>query len=186
MWIRYIPSCKSGHIKLSKMHIKKRNLIHWCILALGWVAQDSLILSVSLHHQTVCQTLFTFLMRQSGLIHASSKQVMHAPYFMWSTVLLCRNLTENCRLRRGENQTINIPSTYIKIWLNNFSINFLPVYQDQSTLNPFVDEIPSTDEIRLKHTRVDHLYADCMGFGFGLCCLQVQKMVQLNVRSKYT
>ncbi|XP_065919310.1 glutamate--cysteine ligase catalytic subunit-like [Dysidea avara] len=65
-------------------------------------------------------------------------------------------LTENIRLRRGENQVVNTP-----------------VYKDKNTPNPFVDQILSTDKAHLENTMVDHLYFDCAGFGAGMCCLQV-------------
>ena len=42
-------------------------------LCLGWAVQVSHIPNINLHHQMVHQTLFSFQMRQSGLIHTSSK-----------------------------------------------------------------------------------------------------------------
>jgi len=70
------------------------------------------------------------------------------------------------------------PSIYL---VSFFFLNlFVPVtsthgivYKDQNTPSPFVDHIPTTDETRLKNTVVDHVYLDCMGFGMGMCCLQV-------------
>ena len=49
----------------------------------------------------------------------------------------------------------------------------MTVYKDQATPSPFVDHIPTTDETCLKNTMADHVYLDCMGFGMGMCCLQV-------------
>lgn len=47
------------------------------------------------------------------------------------------------------------------------------VFKDQNTPDPFIDKLPTSDSVRLKNTLPDHICLDCMGFGMGMCCLQV-------------
>ena len=50
------------------------------------------------------------------------------------------------------------------------------VFKDENTPTPFIDQLPTSDEARLNNTLADHVYLDCMGFGMGMCCLQVCSM----------
>ena len=52
----------------------------------------------------------------------------------------------------------------------------LTVYKDQNTPDPFIDQLPTSDDARLNNRLDDHVYLDCMGFGMGMCCLQVCSM----------
>lgn len=47
------------------------------------------------------------------------------------------------------------------------------VFKDQDTPAPFIDQLPTSDDVRLNNTLADHVCLDCMGFGMGMCCLQV-------------
>lgn len=65
-------------------------------------------------------------------------------------------LTANIRRRRGTKVSINVP-----------------IFVDQNTPNPFVDNIPSSRYPEPDVTIENHLYMDAMCFGMGCCCLQV-------------
>uniref|UniRef100_A0A1A8CB82 Glutamate--cysteine ligase n=1 Tax=Nothobranchius kadleci TaxID=1051664 RepID=A0A1A8CB82_NOTKA len=65
-------------------------------------------------------------------------------------------LTRNIRHRRGEKVVINVP-----------------IFKDQRTPAPFVEEFPEDDGEAARAALPDHIYMDCMGFGMGNCCLQV-------------
>jgi glutamate--cysteine ligase catalytic subunit len=65
-----------------------------------------------------------------------------------------KNLVRNIRGRRGSKVAINVP-----------------IYKDTKTPSPFVETFQ--DEDAKKGALPDHIYMDHMGFGMGLCCLQV-------------
>ena len=50
---------------------------------------------------------------------------------------------------------------------------WVTVFKDENTPTPFIDQLPTSDEARVNNTQADHVYLDCMGFGMGMCCLQV-------------
>jgi len=60
-------------------------------------------------------------------------------------------LSENIRKRRGEKVAIH-----------------LPIFRDTDTPSPFVEILPDGTK-----SKSDHVYLDAMGFGMGLCCLQL-------------
>lgn len=67
-------------------------------------------------------------------------------------------LTANIRERRGEKVAINIP-----------------IFKDVNTPDPFVEDFRSVDPdgSGSSAAKPDHVYMDAMGFGMGLCCLQL-------------
>jgi len=67
-------------------------------------------------------------------------------------------LSENIRKRRGEKVAINIP-----------------IYKDTHTTSPFIEDFSSLgdDGSSESAAKPDHVYMDAMGFGMGLCCLQL-------------
>jgi len=67
-------------------------------------------------------------------------------------------LSENVRLRRGEKVAINVP-----------------IFWDEKTPKPFVEDLSALgdDGSSAVAAQPDHVYMDAMGFGMGLCCLQV-------------
>eukprot|EP00088_Acartia_fossae_P005017 TRINITY_DN12194_c0_g1_i2.p1 TRINITY_DN12194_c0_g1~~TRINITY_DN12194_c0_g1_i2.p1 ORF type:complete len:647 (-),score=161.02 TRINITY_DN12194_c0_g1_i2:122-2062(-) len=68
-------------------------------------------------------------------------------------------LSANIRERRGEKVAINIP-----------------IYKDVNTPDPFLEDYPHLGSIDGKEAvaaKPDHVYMDAMGFGMGLCCLQL-------------
>uniref|UniRef100_A0A8C5CEL9 Glutamate--cysteine ligase n=1 Tax=Gadus morhua TaxID=8049 RepID=A0A8C5CEL9_GADMO len=65
-------------------------------------------------------------------------------------------LTRNIRHRRGEKVVINVP-----------------IFRDQKTPTPFVENFPEDDGEGARAALPDHIYMDAMGFGMGNCCLQV-------------
>lgn len=65
-----------------------------------------------------------------------------------------RNLVRNIRTRRGAKVAINVP-----------------IYVDSNTPIPFVEKF--TDEEAQRASLPNHIYMDHMGFGMGLCCLQM-------------
>jgi len=68
-------------------------------------------------------------------------------------------LSNNIRERRGEKVAINIP-----------------VYRDTDTPSPFVEDLAALgdrDGASRAAAKPDHVYMDAMGFGMGLCCLQL-------------
>uniref|UniRef100_A0A3Q3IDH6 Glutamate--cysteine ligase n=1 Tax=Monopterus albus TaxID=43700 RepID=A0A3Q3IDH6_MONAL len=65
-------------------------------------------------------------------------------------------LTRNIRHRRGEKVVINVP-----------------IFKDERTPSPFVEEFPEDDGEAARAALPDHIYMDAMGFGMGNCCLQV-------------
>jgi len=67
-------------------------------------------------------------------------------------------LSENIRKRRGEKVAINIP-----------------IYKDTHTKSPFIEDFSSLgdDGSSESAAKPDHVYMDAMGFGMGLCCLQL-------------
>jgi len=73
-------------------------------------------------------------------------------------------LSENIRKRRGEKVAINVP-----------------IFKDKNTPDPFME--PTGAPAALP----DHVYMDAMGFGMGLCCLQLtfQAHSMLEARDLY-
>ncbi|KAH7718887.1 Glutamate--cysteine ligase catalytic subunit [Aphelenchoides avenae] len=65
-----------------------------------------------------------------------------------------KNLVRNIRGRRGAKVATNVP-----------------IFKDKNTPSPFVEEF--TDAEAKAAALPDHIYMDHMGFGMGLCCLQV-------------
>jgi len=67
-------------------------------------------------------------------------------------------LSENIRKRRGEKVAIN-----------------LPVFKDVNTPSPFTEDLAALgdDGSSAAAAKPDHVYMDAMGFGMGLCCLQL-------------
>nr|CAD2201447.1 unnamed protein product [Meloidogyne enterolobii] len=65
-----------------------------------------------------------------------------------------RNLVRNIRARRGEKVAINVP-----------------IFRDTNTPKPFIEKF--TDPEAARAALPDHIYMDHMGFGMGLCCLQM-------------
>lgn len=65
-----------------------------------------------------------------------------------------RNLVRNIRGRRGEKVAINVP-----------------IYRDQNTPSPFIETFDDPEAKR--NALPNHIYLDHMGFGMGLCCLQM-------------
>ncbi|XP_041360661.1 glutamate--cysteine ligase catalytic subunit-like isoform X2 [Gigantopelta aegis] len=69
-----------------------------------------------------------------------------------------KTLTRNIRERRGSKVAINIP-----------------IFKDKNTKEPFIEDFSGLVSGDGPQTAAlpDHIYMDCMGFGMGLCCLQV-------------
>merc|ERR1719300_1686387 len=67
-------------------------------------------------------------------------------------------LSENIRKRRGEKVAINIP-----------------IFKDTNTPSPFIEDLSAVgdDGSSAAAAKDDHVYMDAMGFGMGLCCLQL-------------
>lgn len=67
-------------------------------------------------------------------------------------------LSANIRQRRGEKVAINVP-----------------IFKDELTPSPFVEDFSQLgdDGSSAAAALPDHVYMDAMGFGMGLCCLQV-------------
>eukprot|EP00049_Salpingoeca_infusionum_P025962 m.22897 g.22897 ORF g.22897 m.22897 type:complete len:629 (+) comp8430_c0_seq3:84-1970(+) len=68
-------------------------------------------------------------------------------------------LTANIRRRRGEKVAMNVP-----------------IFVDEATPQPFVEEFPPLvegDEEGARAALPDHIYMDAMGFGMGNSCLQI-------------
>ena len=67
-------------------------------------------------------------------------------------------LSENIRKRRGEKVAIN-----------------LPIFRDKNTASPFTENFAllGDDGSSAAAAKEDHVYLDAMGFGMGLCCLQL-------------
>ncbi|KAI1727434.1 glutamate-cysteine ligase domain-containing protein [Ditylenchus destructor] len=65
-----------------------------------------------------------------------------------------RNLVRNIRQRRGQRVVINVP-----------------IFRDVNTPNPFTENF--TEAEASQEALPDHIYMDHMGFGMGLCCLQM-------------
>ena len=67
-------------------------------------------------------------------------------------------LSENIRKRRGEKVAIN-----------------LPIFRDTNTPAPFTENLAllGDDGSSAAAAKEDHVYLDAMGFGMGLCCLQL-------------
>jgi len=67
-------------------------------------------------------------------------------------------LSENIRKRRGEKVAINIP-----------------IFKDTNTPSPFIEDLSAVgdDGTSQRAAKPDHVYMDAMGFGMGLCCLQL-------------
>jgi len=67
-------------------------------------------------------------------------------------------LSENIRKRRGEKVAINIP-----------------IFKDTNTPSPFIEDLSvlGDDGTSQAAAKPDHVYMDAMGFGMGLCCLQL-------------
>ena len=49
----------------------------------------------------------------------------------------------------------------------------LPVFKDVNTPSPFIEKFPDVEGEGAKAALPDHIYLDSMGFGMGMCCLQV-------------
>lgn len=67
-------------------------------------------------------------------------------------------LSENIRKRRGEKVAMN-----------------LPIFRDKNTPAPFIEDLSAygDDGSSAEAAKEDHVYLDAMGFGMGLCCLQL-------------
>ena len=67
-------------------------------------------------------------------------------------------MSENIRKRRGEKVGINIP-----------------IFKDTATASPFIEDLSALgdDGSSQAAAKPDHVYMDAMGFGMGLCCLQL-------------
>merc|ERR1711936_474800 len=67
-------------------------------------------------------------------------------------------LSENIRKRRGEKVAINVP-----------------IFRDEKTPQPFREDLSllGDDGSSQAAAKEDHVYLDAMGFGMGLCCLQL-------------
>ena len=68
-------------------------------------------------------------------------------------------LSANIRERRGEKVAINVP-----------------IFKDVNTPNPFIEDfsgLGDDDGSSANAAKPDHVYMDAMGFGMGLCCLQL-------------
>ena len=67
-------------------------------------------------------------------------------------------LSNNIRERRGEKVAIN-----------------MPIFKDKNTPQPFVEDLSGLgdDGSSAAAAKPDHVYMDAMGFGMGLCCLQL-------------
>ena len=67
-------------------------------------------------------------------------------------------LSANIRERRGEKVAINVP-----------------IFRDINTPTPFVEDFSGLgdDGSSARAAKPDHVYMDAMGFGMGLCCLQL-------------
>ena len=72
-------------------------------------------------------------------------------------------LSENIRKRRGEKVAMNIP-----------------IFKDVNTPSPFREDLAAygDDGSSAAATKDDHIYLDAMGFGMGLCCLQLTFQVR--------
>merc|ERR1712110_968591 len=64
-------------------------------------------------------------------------------------------LSENIRKRRGEKVAMN-----------------LPIFRDKKTPVPFIEDLSVYGDDG-SSAKEDHVYLDAMGFGMGLCCLQL-------------
>ena len=51
----------------------------------------------------------------------------------------------------------------------------VPIFRDENTPKPFVEDLSALgdDGSSAAAAQPDHVYMDAMGFGMGLCCLQV-------------
>ena len=47
------------------------------------------------------------------------------------------------------------------------------VFKDLKTPSPFIEKFPDVEGEGAKAALPDHIYLDCVGFGLGICCLQV-------------
>ena len=67
-------------------------------------------------------------------------------------------ISTNIRQRKGEKVIINVP-----------------IYRDEKTPSPFVEDFSQLgdDGTAAREAKPDHVYMDATGFGMGLCCLQV-------------
>lgn len=65
-------------------------------------------------------------------------------------------LTQNIRERRGTKVAINVP-----------------IFKDVNTPSPFVEKFPDVEGEGAQAAQPDHIYLDAMGFGMGMCCLQM-------------
>ncbi|KAH7719127.1 gamma-glutamylcysteine synthetase [Aphelenchoides avenae] len=66
-----------------------------------------------------------------------------------------KNLMRNINARRGSRTCVNVP-----------------IFKDENTPSPFKEDLQGDKEAE-KAALPDHIYLDHMGFGMGLCCLQV-------------
>lgn len=48
------------------------------------------------------------------------------------------------------------------------------VFKDVNTPSPFIEKFPEVEGEGAQAAQPDHIYLDAMGFGMGMCCLQVQ------------
>ena len=48
------------------------------------------------------------------------------------------------------------------------------VFKDVNTPSPFIEKFPEGEGEGAQAAQPDHIYLDAMGFGMGMCCLQVE------------
>jgi len=52
-----------------------------------------------------------------------------------------------------------------------------------NTPSPFIEKFPEVEGEGAQAAQPDHIYLDAMGFGMGMCCLQVQCSNKITVHS---
>ena len=52
--------------------------------------------------------------------------------------------------------------------------SFLSVFRDLKTADPFIEKFEKDDGQAVKESKPNHVYMDCVLFGLGMCCTQVQ------------
>lgn len=58
-----------------------------------------------------------------------------------------------------------------------YFVFWLPVFKDVNTPSPFIEKFPDVEGEGAKAALQDHIYMDSMGFGMGMCCLQVHVLL---------
>ena len=58
------------------------------------------------------------------------------------------------------------------------------MFKDVKTPSPFIEKFPDVEGEGAKAALPDHIYLDSMGFGMGMCCLQV--LVHCTTRKRVT